>query len=839
MTEIYERAYLQYRAAGWPNVLPTKRNSKELAVSGYTGRRGVTPDDSDYRKWAIQFSDSNVALRTPSWIIGIDVDAYDDKQGAATLDDWEQRLGQLPRTYRSSARIADRISGIRWFRVSGDAELITELGPGIEVVQFHHRYGLVWPSVHDKLGTTYMWYGPDGELLERVPQPTELAELPDGWYQALREAAPSSGDLQSGAGGGTGTRSTLAQLLGAPPAQGGRNNWLTRVAGHLAKGKLHQDGFLLLVEAINQSLEDPLGSDEVIKTANSIWESEQQAAAGIEDLPTQATGWLAGGGDKLMCLCEVGTKDAKSQVIKPCSDFDMHVLGKYSDEDFNTYYRLQIESALQDTRYVVEPASLFGNSRALGPRLRALELNTWPVAGDLGHLQSRNPAGRLGHYLSVQDAPRLQIVPFMGWHDAAEGFVCDEGVITAEGLNPQGGWMPDPAIRKREPMLHQYGFEGKWSDAQMVLKETLTFQDDTVCSVFGAWWAACLVKAQLMPRIAGFPFIAIEAMSGTGKSEGFFALMVKLNGATKLGSHQTAASFRDSMAANRSGIVWIDDLDDATRLYQDIRTATNESSRSKKGIDNFGSVSVQLVAPVLLTGESLPGLSDQMALMDRLIRLDVPPAKDRQSCKGNYPQWDDILELKQRYPEMWRIAGWYVQKALHHWPAVEKQWKGLRPSAAGRHADKLTVLRAGARLLDLITGDGWHAEIVDEWCSKQDAPQDDYLVNRILPELWRKLLYPESAHGHMPVFVDGDGQVWWHPNYVADWWAKEYRGADARTKGFADPTTLLRHRDAMGVSYADRKKFAVNQREAQKRTQQNYYPIPLAISARIIEQAQG
>ena len=325
---------------------------------------------------------------------------------------------------------------------------------------------------------------------------------------------------------------------------------------------------------------------------------------------------------------------------------------------------------------------------------------------------------------------------------------------------------------------------------------------------------------------------------GTGKSEGFFSLMVQLNGATKLGSQQTAASFRDSMAANRSGIVWIDDLDDATKVYQDIRTATNESFRSKKGLDNFGSVSVKLVAPVLLTGESLPGLSDQTALLDRLIRLDVPAAKGRRSLHGEYEQWDDILALKARHPELWRISGWYVQEALRHCPSVVAQWSDLRPKGVGRHGDKLAVLRVGARLLDLMTGDGWHSEIVDEWCNTQAAPEGDYLVNRILPEILRRERMPRAARPNQPVFVDELDQVWWCPTLVADWWADHYKFGDARTQAFGHVETLNRHKQSMGITKAHRKKFAANDR-GEKYGQKDYYPVPMPWSAHVIDRAMG
>ena len=843
MSPIYADAVAAYQAAGWPSVLPVER--KELKVKGVTGRQGRMPAEIDYKKWLLRFPEHNAALRLPKYLIGIDVDAYDDKPGAATLAELEERWGELPRTIRSSARIGDPYSGIRFFRVPAEAEVATEF-PGIEIIQFHHRYAVVWPSIHPDLQIQYRWWAVDGERMDRVPQPGEFEWLPDGWWDGLRAAAPASGepggasgDLQRGAAG---TRSTLAALLENPPdGASGRNNWLTKVAGHLAKVIPWQDGYEALLAAVDAGLVVPYESTDaggIKKLAVSVWDTEQRGKVADDgELPRQETGWLAGDGSVLWVLREVG-KEQKTQQLAACSDFDLKVLGKYVDEEAGTHYRLQINSALAEVRYLVEPASLFGNMRALAPRLRALELNIWPVAGDQGAIQSKNPAGRLGHYLSTQAVPRLRIAPCMGWHDPADGFICDEGVITADGLNPHGGWMPDPAIRKRDPVVHHYGFEGDWAAAQQILREVLTFQAEEVTSVFGAWWAAVLVKAQMKAKASLFPFVAIEATSGTGKTEGFFSLMVELNGATKLGSHQTAASFRDSLAANRSGIVWIDDLDDATRIYQDIRTATSEQVRSKKGADHFSTVSVNLVAPVLLTGETLPGLADQTALLDRLIRLDVPPAKDRRSRHGAYPQWDDIVKLKELQPQLWRYSGWYVQKALQFWPELAGEWLSLRPAGSGRHADKLTILRLGARLLELLTEETWHAELVDDWCGRQVAPEGDFLTNRILPELLRDGDLVSHAMGWQPVFVDEEGTVWWHPAKVADAWQHKYKNADARTKGFGNIDTLTRHREAMGVDRSQRRKFAVN-RVDEDRRQQNYFPLPPEMSALVFEKAQN
>jgi hypothetical protein len=621
------------------------------------------------------------------------------------------------------------------------------------------------------------------------------------------------------------------------------------VAGHLAKIVPWQDGFEALMVAIDSGLAVPYESTDaggIKKLATSVWETEQRSAIAEDgEMPSQETGWLASSGTgTLVGIVEVGGGKDRSQIIKPVSDFDMRVVGVTQNEDAEAQYRVEVVGQQSGHFVTTVEASLFGSPRSLAPWLAGHRLNFYEEIKSVGSTGSGNRYGaRLGTYLGQQslEATQLRLAPWMGWHDDAGGFVCDEGVITADGLDLHAGWMPDPAIHKREALQHRYGFEGDWSEAQKILREVLTFQDDMVTAVFGAWWAAILVKAQLKAKASLFPFMAIEATSGTGKTTGFFSLMVELNGASKLGSHQTPAARRDSIAANRSGIVWIDDLDDAASTYQDIRTATAEQARDKKGANRFGTVSVSLVAPVLLTGETLPGLADQTALLDRLIQLDVPPAKDRRSLHGDYAQWDDIVRLKETYPQLWRFSGHYVQQALRHWPALVKQWPALRSSGGGRHADKLAILRMGARLLDMMAEAGWYAELVDDWCSKQEAPTGDYLTNRILPELLlastgKDGLGTKSAFGWPPVFVDEEGAIWWHPGKVAEAWAHRHKHSDERTKSFGTVTVLGRHRAAMGLTKDDRKKFSIAK---DRQPQQNYYPVPEPYATRIAEVIAG
>jgi Bifunctional DNA primase/polymerase, N-terminal len=96
-TRVFAAAAGQYRAAGLMGTLPLPAGRKFPPPSGFTGATGRFPTDADIAAWSDQLGESfNLALRLPEDIIGIDVDAYDDKPGAATLADAEGRWGALP-----------------------------------------------------------------------------------------------------------------------------------------------------------------------------------------------------------------------------------------------------------------------------------------------------------------------------------------------------------------------------------------------------------------------------------------------------------------------------------------------------------------------------------------------------------------------------------------------------------------------------------------------------------------------------------------------------------------------------------------------------------------------
>ncbi|HEY2086416.1 MAG TPA: DNA polymerase [Mycobacterium sp.] len=192
-------AVATYALAGWP-VVPVPPETKTPPPAGYTGASGVDADPEQLVRWAGSHADSSIAVRMPEGVIGIDVDEYVKgsvtKHGAATVNDAWQRWGPLPATWSSTARGSDTGPGpsqIMFYRVPVD-RYATVLGPDVEIIQRHHRYAVVWPSVHVGAGAIYRWYDPQGLACE-PPKPTELPELPQAWVDGLREGAAGASDL--------------------------------------------------------------------------------------------------------------------------------------------------------------------------------------------------------------------------------------------------------------------------------------------------------------------------------------------------------------------------------------------------------------------------------------------------------------------------------------------------------------------------------------------------------------------------------------------------------------------------------------------------------------------
>ena len=190
----YGEAAFRYWNHGFKGPLPAgnRPGQKHPVPKGHTGESGRFPDEDQIAQWVDSKGSLNIGLRLDESMVGIDVDAY--KSGSvATMQAITDVHGKLPRTWVSTSRGLP--SGIRFFRLPSYVKLNgtinhpsdPNLGAG-EVIQKHHRYAIVWPSVHDKTGDIYYWIDQstgaryiDGTL----PKAEELPELPQGWVDHL------------------------------------------------------------------------------------------------------------------------------------------------------------------------------------------------------------------------------------------------------------------------------------------------------------------------------------------------------------------------------------------------------------------------------------------------------------------------------------------------------------------------------------------------------------------------------------------------------------------------------------------------------------------------------
>jgi hypothetical protein len=857
-------------------------------------------DKSPIVKWT-EYQDRRTTSNLPMWFGGgvkrnywvmtgrISGHVVVDADSAEGDKWWRERLGDA--IFDATAQVKTAKGTHYWFAIPADWPEDRHIqswathpnddpkhGPDPDHTSFDFRADvtgvIVPPSIHES-GHVYTWTVP---LEEAVLAPPEML---DG---TLRAQAPArAGEAPGGTARDSGghTRSMLAHLLEAPPSGdgSGRNDWLARVAGHYAKSYHNQrDLYDLHCKQAYDMIPDKKGFDakEYEKTVESVWRGEHERNP--HRALDETCGWLQSGGTRIVTqvVKKDPNADTRTYELEEYADFDLQAKGVMLDEEQGRTYWVQIvrkRRGVGDTETIdaVLPAHVTGDDKALRKWLAKFACtvippeNMWPRTGSVGV--------RLQRYLESQHPPAVKVTATLGWDseiiNGDGGFVTHDGVITADEVFEceAVGVRPNPALLVGGMAPHRYGFGADQSEARRVLEEVLTFHDDTTTSVFGAWWAACLIKPQLEERSSLFPFMAIEAPSESGKTNGFFDLMTQLNGNTRGEVAPTKAALRDMAAAHRNGIVWVDDLDDPAYLMELLRAATSGGSLTKMGEDRESVKNTQIVSPIVISGEAL-GLGSQKALLDRAIILKVGSPTGRVSRHNpRRPQWDDVLALRGQYAQgLSVLAGHLVQAALDVVPfALVALADGRKGS--GRAADKAAILRAGARLLDCLVatdddgraeawqGTGQHAVVTEAWLESQETESAKFAENaltfEILPWAMRHFNYAVEPRAGIrpedmdtPVFVrgidengqfstDGDSglEIWFNAVMLAEAWERFKNGRVERRTQTA--TALKDQADAL---HAPAKRFKVISGGGRK---YYYRKIDGGLASIILERSRG
>jgi hypothetical protein len=196
-------AEIYYMSGLW--TIPVAGKCPPVAgATGYSGLVNVekiaawTDPDPDIRAAAGRYRHhSNVAIR--HWrTLAIDVDhGYNDKDGVKHLAQFarDHDLPPLPATWSSTARGDDAPSRQYLYSLPPVEQTTFNTKPcdAVELCTWHHRYSVVYPSVHPDNGWTYCWYRPDrdgvpptwGRRDDQIPRAESFAVLPREWLKAF------------------------------------------------------------------------------------------------------------------------------------------------------------------------------------------------------------------------------------------------------------------------------------------------------------------------------------------------------------------------------------------------------------------------------------------------------------------------------------------------------------------------------------------------------------------------------------------------------------------------------------------------------------------------------
>ena len=247
-------------------LLPLPVKEKRPPVGGATGLGGSVTPQAVYDWMADpEWRDQNVALRPSGWV-GIDVDNYGTKEGAKQLAQLEAHLGPLPVSVSSTARGIESGSRQIFFEIPGGIKLRGQAASDIEIIQAHHRYSIVWPSIHPETGGVYAWYDADDRPMAGVPALDDFERLPAAWIEYLlapeieRESATDTTYAATGMTDGEQAKLGIIKqsLLALPRVWSPGDNWhnvvfanacwLARIANTSAYVTDHEAAKRLLLE---------------------------------------------------------------------------------------------------------------------------------------------------------------------------------------------------------------------------------------------------------------------------------------------------------------------------------------------------------------------------------------------------------------------------------------------------------------------------------------------------------------------------------------------------------------------------------------------------------------
>lgn len=178
----YRDNSIEYMMNGW-EPFPLPLGAKFPPPKGMTGKNREVEYD-EYTATTEWFEgDSNIAIRLPNGVIGIDIDGH---EGVQSMHELQESLGELPFSFAITSRVNPLEEGYTmYFTVpEGREVLFAGIGKKIDIIRSHHRYSVVSPSIHPD-GREYRWIDNDGNNLYEIPMLFDCEPLPEKWVEYL------------------------------------------------------------------------------------------------------------------------------------------------------------------------------------------------------------------------------------------------------------------------------------------------------------------------------------------------------------------------------------------------------------------------------------------------------------------------------------------------------------------------------------------------------------------------------------------------------------------------------------------------------------------------------
>lgn len=757
------------------------------------GAHDATQDPMQIARWAAERPDANVGGACIGKLV-LDIDPRSEGSWDSVKD--------LPKTRKHLSGRGDGgghlIYALTDKQIQGGVKTNAKPFPGVDTKSGAGSYVVLPGSRH-----------PEGHKLLYTSDETPIAFAPDELVALVNSSRTDGG---SGPDQGT-VRSLLTTLLSNPPqTDGDRNNWLTRVAGHYAKSFRQQpDVYWTQLNIANGLMGIPLDAAEVDKIGGSIWNTEMSGhpERDVLEMLNEDNGFLASGD---YCLIAAGypSKQDSEPIPMEWSNFDLKLISilQDPDDDSLTYEMLLLLAKDRTEAPIYITAGDFGDPRSL----RKILASRSAIVSPPDHPVHRTPdwASRLHLYVRSQPAPTTLRAAHLGWSETEEGFLTLDGVIDANGSRSYSNTRPDPALRQGGSVHQEYGMAADAITARDMLSRVSEFHEDEIVAIFGSWWAANWCKHILRKYCTMFPVMAIEAASESGKTTGYFSLMVALSGSTIGEGHFTVPTLRNSLAANYNGITWVDDLDNPRSMHEIIRVLTSNGTLTKMAANSMDAITYNLVGSLVISGESLE-IRGEKALLDRCIILEPPNPSGRMSNRPGFEhqsQWMDVIELRNQMQALGggqQLAGHFISATLGVTDVIDQVCQDLqRKLPSGRSGERLLCLSIGARLFDYLlaperdtailrSGSTMSARIDDyierllkpididaldedtdrELISRPIGSNDNALTLRVLPAYFNAVRDPE--HRGRMAFVQ-DGEIWFNVKQLSHWWTERHHG---------------------------------------------------------------